>query len=182
VTRPVDLDGKLKPDHHRFDDGTSRHGGALTHSRKRILMTNDEERRAVIKVILKAVVGSVAAVLIVVGLVMWGHPHYNVWQQHMEGKAELAKATYNRQIAVQEAHAKMEAAKSLAEAEVERAKGVAQANQIIGDSLKGNESYLRYLWIESMSHDDHTVVYVPTEAGLPILEAARKTDRPAPRP
>lgn len=103
---------------------------------------------------------------------MW--PQYSVWEQHLAGKAELARAEYNRQIAVQEAMAKREAAKSLAEAEVERAKGVAQANKIIGDSLKGNEDYLRYLWISGLEHNnDHQIIYIPTEAGLPILEAGR---------
>lgn len=106
-------------------------------------------------------------------------PMYGVWQQGLEGKAELNKATYNRQIAVQEATAKLEAAKLLAQAEVERSKGVAQANQIIGQSLKGNEDYLRYLWIIDVAGTNvqKTVVYVPTETNLPILEANRKTDK-----
>jgi hypothetical protein len=44
----------------------------------------------------------------------------------------------------------------------------------IGDSLKGNEAYLRYLWINnSDGNGDKQVIYVPTEAGLPILEAGR---------
>lgn len=116
--------------------------------------------------------------LVIVGLLfgipLWGCPQYNVYHRHMEGKAELAQAEYNRQIAVYEAEAKREAAKALAEAEIERAKGVAQANQIIGDSLKGNEQYLRYLWVSGLEHKDHSIVYVPTEAGMPILEAGRR--------
>ena len=44
----------------------------------------------------------------------------------------------------------MDSAKLLADAEVERAKGVAQANAIIGDSLKNNEEYLRYLYINGI--------------------------------
>jgi hypothetical protein len=51
---------------------------------------------------------------------------------------------------------------------------VAQANQIIGDSLPGNEAYLRYLWIDKMEDAKAQVIYVPTETGLPILEAGRK--------
>jgi hypothetical protein len=51
---------------------------------------------------------------------------------------------------------------------------VAQANKIIGDSLKDNEAYLRYLWIQNLENSkDRTIVYVPTEANLPILEAGR---------
>jgi regulator of protease activity HflC (stomatin/prohibitin superfamily) len=102
-------------------------------------------------------------------------PHYNVWEQSLQGKAELSRADYNRQIAVVEADAKLSAATKLAEAEVERAKGVASANKIIGDSLRQNEDYLRYLWITDVagSNVDKTVVYVPTETNLPILEANR---------
>ena len=67
-----------------------------------------------------------------------------------------------------------EAATLEAQAEIERAKGVAEANKIIGDSLKGNEAYLRYLWIQGLQEGaTPQVVYVPTEAGLPILEAGR---------
>lgn len=114
--------------------------------------------------------------LILVAFGMWGCPSYNVYSAKLDGEAELARADGNRKIAVLEAQAKMESAKSLAQAEIERAKGVAQANQIIGDSLKGNEDYLRYLWIDSMHNTSNQVVYVPTEAGLPILEAGKRNN------
>lgn len=100
-------------------------------------------------------------------------PKYKVWEQRQEGMAELAKADFSKQVAVQEAKAKEESSKYLAQAEVERAKGVAQANKIIGDSLHGNEAYLRYLWIHSLTEGKNEVIYVPTEANLPILEASR---------
>lgn len=100
-------------------------------------------------------------------------PYINVWQQSMKGQAELAHAEYNRQIAICEAQAKKESAKSLSEAEVIRAEGVARANKIIGDSLEGNEGYLRYLWIQGLQTNQMQVVYVPTEANLPILESQR---------
>lgn len=116
-----------------------------------------------------------------IALGMWGCPQYDVWQQKLSGEAQLAKAEGNRQIAVLEARAKLESAKSLADAEVERAKGVAAANKIIGDSLHGNEGYLRYLWIQALEHGSHEVIYVPTEANLPIMEAGRlSVPRPAP--
>lgn len=90
-----------------------------------------------------------------------------------QGEALLLEAESSRRIAVEEAKAKLESAKMLAEAEVERAKGVAEANKIIGKSLKENEAYLKYLWIQNMNNDKE-VIYIPTEAGLPILEAGRK--------
>lgn len=115
-----------------------------------------------------------------IGVGCWGYPQYNVYSQEMDGKAKLAEAESSRQIAVLEAKAKMEAASMLATVEVERAKGVAEANQIIGDSLKGNESYLRYLWIQGLQDGSSEVIYIPTEANLPLLEARNRPPKDAP--
>jgi len=108
---------------------------------------------------------------------MFGLPKYNVYRQRLDGQAQLAHAQSSKEVAVAEAKAKMESAELLAQAEVARAKGVAQANQIIGESLKQNESYLRYLWITEVAGKDidKIVVYIPTEANIPILEAGRIT-------
>lgn len=120
-------------------------------------------------------IGSSLFCLVLLG--MWGCPNYSVYQQNLEGEAELARATQNRQISIQEAQAKKESAKDLAEAEVIRAEGAARANKIIGESLKNNESYLHYLFINNMEHTKNQVIYLPTEAGLPILEANRFKDQ-----
>lgn len=108
-----------------------------------------------------------------IGGFMVGWPQYRVWQQNKEGEAELARAEQNRQIAIQEAKAKEESAKSLANAEIIRAKGVAEANKIIGDSLQNNDAYIHYLWIETLKESKDQVIYIPTEAGIPITESAR---------
>lgn len=120
--------------------------------------------------------GMAAAVTIVgvIGAGMWGYPRYNVWQQGLAGQAELRRAEQNRQISIQEAKAKRESAVELAQAEVERAKGVAEANRIIGESLKDHEEYLRYLFIHTMDAQSNKIIYIPTEAGLPILEAGQR--------
>lgn len=116
----------------------------------------------------------VVAVVALVFLCMWGMPQYKVWQKGLAGEAQLREAEWNRQITIREAEAKEQAAGALAKAEVARAKGVAEANQIIGASLKGNEGYLRYLWIQGLQDGSSEVIYVPTEAGLPILEAGKR--------
>ena len=110
---------------------------------------------------------------------VWGWPQYNVYSSRLEGQAELQKANYSKQVAVQEAQAKDDSATLLAQAEVKRAQGVAQANKIIGDSLKENEAYLRYLWLHGLEDTKNQIIYVPTEANLPILEATRRTPAPA---
>jgi regulator of protease activity HflC (stomatin/prohibitin superfamily) len=116
--------------------------------------------------------GVIAVVLLCGGL--YGCPQYNVYQQRLAGEAELAKADYTRRTAVLEAQAKLDSASKLADAEIARARGVAEANKIIGISLKDNEAYLRWLWIEALQNGKNSVIYVPTEAGLPILEAGKR--------
>ena len=62
-------------------------------------------------------------------------------------------------------------AKKDAEIEVARAEGAAKSNQIIAGSL--SDSYIRYLWIQGLKTSEMQVVYVPTEANMPIMEASR---------
>jgi len=120
---------------------------------------------------------AVAGTFLMVGVIalpMWGCPRYNVWEQQQVGQAELARAQQNRQIKTQESLATKESATNLADAEVIRATGVAKANKIIGDSLVNNEAYLHYLFVNNLEHTQNQVIYIPTEANLPILEAGRK--------
>jgi len=116
----------------------------------------------------------IACIILILGG-MFGIPLYNVWRAGQEGKAELWRAEQNKQIKIEEAKAELESAKFKMEAEIVRAEGVAKANEIIGESLKNNEGYLRYLWINNLTDAGASkqVIYVPTEAGLPILEAGR---------
>ena len=69
----------------------------------------------------------VFAVVVIIAIMMFGLPLYNVWQQEMAGKAEMAKAEQNRKILIEEAKARLEAEKLNAQAEIERAKGMAEA-------------------------------------------------------
>ena len=116
--------------------------------------------------------GSIAIVLVcVVGLFI-AVPYYNVWQQEMSGRAEFAKAEQNRKIKIEEAKANLEAEKLNAQAEIERAKGAAEAIRIENGSL--TPAYIQYLWVRQQANlNDKTVIYVPTETNLPILEANR---------
>lgn len=110
---------------------------------------------------------------VLIFLIMIGLPKYNVWQKSMLGKARLAEAEQSRQIMITEARAKKESAIFEAEAEVERAKGMAKANEIVGDSLDGHANYLMYLYIQNMQKTSNQIIYIPTEGGMPILEANR---------
>jgi hypothetical protein len=129
-----------------------------------------------LEVFLPVVMAGIVITMVVSGLWLcsWGYRKYSIWSEGMRGQAELAHAEWNRQIAVTEAIAKKDSALHLSDAEIIRARGVAEANQIIGESLKKNEQYLRYLWIQTLDHSQNKIIYVPTEANLPILEAGRK--------
>lgn len=128
-----------------------------------------------IRTIKRWALGALALIIIAIVTGMAGCPRYRVWQQGLEGEAELARAEQNRKIRIQEAEAELASAKLKAQSEIERAKGAAESNRIIGDGLKGHEEYLRYLWIEKVAANAaKEVVYVPTEAGLPILEAGKR--------
>ncbi len=120
------------------------------------------------KQIILAVIGAVVVLASLFFVIPW----YNVWQQEMSGKAEFAKAEQNRKIKIEEAKANLEAEKLNAQAEIERAKGAAEAIRIENGSL--TPTYIQYLWVRQQSNlNDKTVVYIPTEGNLPILEATR---------
>ena len=107
-----------------------------------------------------------------VGSCMYIRPKYNVWSQEMAGKAEFAKAEQNRKIKIEEARANLEAEKLNAQAEIERAKGAAKAIEIENGSI--TPTYIQYLWVRQQADlGDKTVIYIPTEGNLPILEAGR---------
>jgi regulator of protease activity HflC (stomatin/prohibitin superfamily) len=116
--------------------------------------------------------GIIVIILITGAALSW--PIYNVWKQEKAGEASLREAEWSKKIAIEEAKAEKESAVLKASAEVERAKGVAEANEIIGDSLKDNDAYLRYLWINGLHDGSSEVIYIPTEANLPLLEATRR--------
>lgn len=129
------------------------------------------------------VITGVVILGLIVGWIAFG-PNYRIYKQDKQGQANLRQQEWEKKILIEQAKAQNESATlnaeatikqetAKAQAEVIRAKGVAEANTIIANSLQGNEAYLRYLWIDKLS-DNQNVIYVPTEAGLPLLEARNK--------
>ena len=101
-------------------------------------------------------------------ILLAGCPAYNVWSSEMNGRAQLGEAQYNRQIAVEEAQANLEAEKLNALAEIERAKGAAEARQTEGLGMT-TEEYIQYLWVKKLSLAESSIIYLPSEGGLPVL-------------
>ncbi len=109
---------------------------------------------------------------------LWLEPHWNVWASHKRGLADLANAQNEQQIQVAHAKARLDAAQLNKQAAIIEAEAVAEQIDKIGQQLTAHDLYLRWQWIKMMeeTHEDaeRTVIYVPTEAQLPILEARRK--------
>ena len=134
-------------------------------------MGYDNNNSGSVNTALVAILGAIGFILFVF-LLMWGMPVYNVWRSELQGKAELVRAEQNRKIKIQEAQANLEAEKLNAEAEVERAKGAARAIEIENGKL--TDTYIKYLYIRQLSLADVDAIYIPTEAGIPVMEATRR--------
>lgn len=119
----------------------------------------------------KGIILSIVAAGAIIGAFAFGLPLYNVWEQEMSGKAEFAKAEQNRRIKIEEAKANLEAEKLNAQAEIERAKGAAEAIKIENGSI--TPTYIQYLWVRQQKDFTGKIIYIPTETGLPVLEAGR---------
>lgn len=107
-------------------------------------------------------VSSLALFLGISAAVAFGYPQYKVWEQSKAGEAALAKATQDRQIKVQEAEAEQEAASKQAE-----------ANRILGESIRQYPESMEQKWVEAIEKTSNQVIYLPTEASVPITESAR---------
>lgn len=119
------------------------------------------------------ITGSVVAFLVIVAVLMFGVPRYRVWAEGKRGEAEYMRAEQNRKIKVEEAKANLEAEKLNAQAEIERAKGAAEAIRIENGSI--TPTYIQYLWVRQQNaNTNNKIIYIPTEAGLPILEAGAR--------
>lgn len=110
-------------------------------------------------------VGGVLLVLIIGG--MWGCPEYEVYKQNRYGQAELSKASQTRQIAIEQAKAEELAAQHRA-----------NAIKIMGQAAKDFPEYRKQEFIGAFAEAMHNgkinqIIYVPTEAGIPITEATR---------
>lgn len=112
---------------------------------------------------------SVSSLVLLLGIsaaVAFGYPQYQVWEQSKAGEAALAKATQDRQIKVQEAEAEQEAASKQAE-----------ANRILGESIRQYPESMEQKWVEAIEKTSNQVIYLPTEASVPITESARMAQK-----
>lgn len=104
-----------------------------------------------------------------VAAVMAGCPQYKVYSAKLAGEAVLAHSVAAREVQVSQARGEMEAA-SL------RAKAI----QIVGQAAKDFPEYRKQEFIGAFAEalkegKINQIIYVPTEANIPIMESARVT-------
>jgi hypothetical protein len=92
---------------------------------------------------------------------------YTVEKQRLVGEAEFVRAEQNRRILVEQARAEMDASRLRAE-----------AIQIVGQAAKDFPEYRYQEFLgafgEALQSDAvHKIIFVPTEANIPITEAGR---------
>lgn len=117
---------------------------------------------------------------------LWALPHYRVWSAGMAGQAILRQAEHEKLILLEEGKAKLEAATytkkilvEQAQAELEAANIRAQAIEIVGEMAQKYPEYRQQEFIGAFAEalqegNVNQIIYIPTEAGIPITEAHRK--------
>lgn len=103
-----------------------------------------------------------------IGFCMWLFPTYGVWRQGLVGEAELERAKQTKQVMIEQAKAEKESAELKAE-----------AIRIVGKAAKEFPEYRNQEFIaafgEAMANGSISkIIYVPTEANIPIIEAGRQ--------
>ena len=124
----------------------------------------------------KITIWAIVIILVFIAGLMLALPAYNVWRAEMAGRAQFAQAEQNNRILVLQAEANYEAERLNARAEVARAQGAAEAMRAVEASL--TPEYIKYLWVRQLNLAGSSIIYIPTEANMPLLEAGRRVSSP----
>ena len=105
---------------------------------------------------------------IVITVIVLAFPYYRVWSQDMRGQAALAEAKSSKQVQVEQARGELESSKLRAE-----------AIKIIGKAAQDYPEYRNQEFIGAFGEalregQIDQIIYIPTEANIPILEAGKR--------
>lgn len=113
-----------------------------------------------------------AVLIVVIGIIlasiMYFYPKYRVYSQELRGEAALAEARSSKQVQVEQARGELESSKLRAD-----------AIEIIGVAAQKYPEYRQQEFIgafgEAMREGSiDQIIYVPTEANIPVLEAGKR--------
>jgi hypothetical protein len=119
------------------------------------------------KMKIKYIIFIVGGSILAISILMIGMPLYIVWQQGLAGQASLNRAQQERKILVEQAKAEKESASIRAE-----------AIAIVGKAAQEYPEYRLQEFLgafaEALQNGNiEKIIYVPTEANIPIMEASR---------
>ena len=118
---------------------------------------------------------TIIGVIVFLAFMLWFGPTYKVWQSQKSGEADLAQAHKEQQVQVAKAQGRLDAATLNKQAAIVEAEAVSEQIKTIGAQLTEHDLYLKWQWIKMMEErPESSVIYVPTEANLPILEAGAR--------
>lgn len=114
-------------------------------------------------------------IALIVGM-MWLFPTLGPWWAQQAGLSEFRQAEQNRLILIEQAEAEQQVARLRAEAERDAAALRAEAISIIGEAARQYPEYRTQEFIGAFAialenGNIDQIIYVPTEASIPILEA-----------
>ena len=115
----------------------------------------------------REIIAVLLVVIVSIFLVAFGCPKYKVYKKTHDGIAMLKQAEHSRMILVEQAKAEKDAASLRAE-----------AIKIVGQAAKEFPEYRNQEFIGAFSEAMMNgaidkIIYVPTEASIPIVEAGR---------
>lgn len=110
----------------------------------------------------------VVAIVLFIASLFWIFPVWNVWAEGLSGEAALEKAEQTKLIMIE-----------TAKAEKESATYRAAAIEIMGEAAKKYPEYRQQEFMQAFGEalregNISQVIYVPTEANIPILEAGKR--------
>jgi regulator of protease activity HflC (stomatin/prohibitin superfamily) len=125
-----------------------------------------------------SIIGTVVVIILLILWPLWGYPIWKVWASGKSGEADLQQAHREQQVQVAKAQGRLDAAKLNKEAAIVEAEAVSAQIEKIGSQLTQHDLYLKWQWIKMMEErPDSSVIYVPTEANMPILEAGKRAEK-----
>ena len=122
---------------------------------------------------------TVLGIATLIGALMWILPIYNVWSKGKSGEAALRQAENERKVLIETAKARKESEILKAEGEEEAAAIRARAIEVIGEAAKQYPEYREQEFIGGFADalrdgNIHQIIYIPTEANIPIIEAGSR--------
>jgi hypothetical protein len=124
-------------------------------------------------------VGCVLGLVLLIGGCMGAMPKYDLYKAETGKRARVAEARAEADAEQYRADRAVETATAEAEARRIEAEGIRDAQDTIASSL--TPEYISWFFIDRLDDIDGQVIYVPTEGGVPVMEAGRTTvtTRPA---